>query len=318
VGRGRDRDGSTRRVELLDLNSGDIVLRLAFEGGSNGCCVADAQFDRSGDNIVIAEYEPDFGNAVEFVFVDTRTGHETGRQTLDVQLLSGIRYDVSPDGTSVALITPDGVELRDRDAGLVNRWPSAPGDLVTAVAYLPGDQIVIAWAGPRPRLAIFDAGSGRLRNEQPISATIHSLEVGPTDDVLVGGGQDGAVERWQLPALQPLPGWRLDVGTVVELAVADDGSVLAAGLDGTVELVNATGGSVGVPLSLGTRVFPVSFAGDPGEAILTTSHGVRLLILDPDRWLERACAVAGRELTPAEWAAHVGDEAPHPTCSTDS
>jgi hypothetical protein len=38
------------------------------------------------------------------------------------------------------------------------------------------------------------------------------------------------------------------------------------------------------------------------------------LRLDPDRWEEQACTAAGRNLTRAEWTAHLGDEPYRRTC----
>ena len=37
--------------------------------------------------------------------------------------------------------------------------------------------------------------------------------------------------------------------------------------------------------------------------------------LDPERWVEAACSLAGRNLTPDEWVTHIGDLEPYrPTC----
>ena len=40
-------------------------------------------------------------------------------------------------------------------------------------------------------------------------------------------------------------------------------------------------------------------------------HTFQLWDLDPDQWVAAACRVAGRNLTPDEWNAHIGDLAPY-------
>jgi hypothetical protein len=38
--------------------------------------------------------------------------------------------------------------------------------------------------------------------------------------------------------------------------------------------------------------------------------------VDPSDWLERACAVAGRSLTPQEWQEFLPDRSYHATCGS--
>jgi hypothetical protein len=68
----------------------------------------------------------------------------------------------------------------------------------------------------------------------------------------------------------------------------------------------------------------LGFAGPLGLLAITTTDGtVRLcdtsqslqFSLDPDRWIERACALADRELTAEEWEQYVpGDVPPTSAC----
>jgi len=39
--------------------------------------------------------------------------------------------------------------------------------------------------------------------------------------------------------------------------------------------------------------------------------GVAVWDLDPERWLNGVCRVAGRNLTPEEWTTHIGDLVPY-------
>ena len=47
------------------------------------------------------------------------------------------------------------------------------------------------------------------------------------------------------------------------------------------------------------------------EAAVATDHGIAVWDLDPEHWVKGACAIAGRNLTRAEWDQYVGDLAPY-------
>lgn len=49
----------------------------------------------------------------------------------------------------------------------------------------------------------------------------------------------------------------------------------------------------------------------------STDTGVALWELDPAAWIDAACAIAGRNLTPEEWSTYIGDLAPYAaTCTS--
>ena len=58
----------------------------------------------------------------------------------------------------------------------------------------------------------------------------------------------------------------------------------------------------------------LSFSEDSITAV-TGERPARTFSLDPDRWLDRACAIAGRDLTEAEWTSHLPDRPYRRTCS---
>ena len=43
------------------------------------------------------------------------------------------------------------------------------------------------------------------------------------------------------------------------------------------------------------------------EAAVTTDQGIVVWDLDPDHWIDGACAIAGRNLTRTEWDQYIGD-----------
>ena len=108
-------------------------------------------------------------------------------------------------------------------------------------------------------------------------------------------------------------------GRVVNFGFSGDGSVVAlAYIDGTIRLLDvARAEPMGVVWS-GTG----TFVGEPGwfdestDMLWMGTAGKLIEVpLDPDRWVERACAVASRELTSEEWERLVpGDEAQRRAC----
>lgn len=44
---------------------------------------------------------------------------------------------------------------------------------------------------------------------------------------------------------------------------------------------------------------------------MATENGIVVWDLDPEHWVEPACAIAGRNLTRAEWDQYIGDLAPY-------
>ena len=43
------------------------------------------------------------------------------------------------------------------------------------------------------------------------------------------------------------------------------------------------------------------------KAAVGTQHGIAVWDLDPTHWIDGSCAIAGRNLTRAEWEQYIGD-----------
>jgi WD40 repeat protein len=100
----------------------------------------------------------------------------------------------------------------------------------------------------------------------------------------------------------------------------DDRTVVSTADDGTVALFDAERGVIR------TRSLPASVDGAAGYGHLVPDPEDEIVVLndqrmgltypvDPAVWLREACAVAGRDLTPAEWDRYLPDRAYRPTCS---
>lgn len=77
---------------------------------------------------------------------------------------------------------------------------------------------------------------------------VRSLAFDPGNKVLVTGGDQGYVSRWDLATGEELPRWQTQHGLLFNIAFSPDGTLLASACgDGTVQIWNS---STGEPLEL--------------------------------------------------------------------
>jgi WD40 repeat protein len=109
-------------------------------------------------------------------------------------------------------------------------------------------------------------------------------------------------------------------GRVLQVEWWDDSTIVTAGDDGTVSLVDVDRGLVRgrplpgaeVPGRRATYLVPLH----PSElVVLSGDQPGRRYPLQPSVWLDEACDIAGRDLTRAEWARYLPDRPWEPTCS---
>lgn len=142
----------------------------------------------------------------------------------------------------------------------------------------------------------------------------------PPSSLVALGGLNGEltildVATGEVRALEPAGGY------VSDAAFSPDGTLLAVRdvASGISVRDVATGRSTGAEMAAGIPGIESGMAWDEhGRSVWfpTAIHVVRL-VLDPARWLELACEVAGRELTADEWSHFVSDERPpSPLCSS--
>jgi WD40 repeat protein len=106
---------------------------------------------------------------------------------------------------------------------------------------------------------------------------------------------------------------------VLSVSVNLDGRVLAtSGSDGTAALWDiGSGKQIGVPLT-GPSSPPLATLDPTGHTLATAFQDGTVLLwdVDPASWLKRACAVAGRRLTPQEWNEFLPGRPYQPSCGT--
>jgi WD40 repeat protein/tRNA A-37 threonylcarbamoyl transferase component Bud32 len=244
----------------------------------------------------------------------------------------------SPDGRLLAVaVDPNGGgdgfyaqrrkgEVQLWDVGSRNRVGRtiAPGaGTVFAVAFNRDGRLLATGSGGR--LDLWDVATQAHRGK-PMRVSddgILSVAFDPSGQLVAGGGATGPARVWrvsdQRPAFPPLTG---HTGFITGAAFDPSATFLATTTHlGATRLWDPATGLgygdelVGSPRWLGPRApsIDVPFLGlrnafSPDGKLLAVT-GVETLGMvwdvDPTLWRERACAIAGRNLSPEEWALHL-------------
>ena len=152
---------------------------------------------------------------------------------------------------------------------------------------------------------------------------ISGLKFSPDASRIYSASAEGVVV-WNLRT-------RSAIGTPLDLnragasliGMSRDGKLVASGSrDGTVALWDAELrvllGTLPIP---GSMAFSLAFA--PGGKFLVIGSGYEIPVdnsvvfwdLDPESWVRRSCAMAGRNLRPEEWQRYAGEATPEDVCS---
>jgi WD40 repeat protein len=269
------------------------------------------------------------------VFWDVESGERraeelTGHPGRVVELVYG------PGNRLLAAAGAGGVTIFDLGADPLIRSPAVPGAIpreevpnvvvgVAATAFSPDGKLVAWPVGVTEReVVVWDLEAGReilrVAGDGALGFSADSrelaIELFEDDTATVVGISGGKPRR------EPAAGWRQTAAeTTGKPWQAQNGRGLGAslGFDGTLTLWDTRRaiplGNVAIPgaFDFSTLVFDRA-----GKQLAVATSGGALSIVDVDlrSWLARACALAGRELTAAEWRRHLGAGRPQePTCT---
>lgn len=183
----------------------------------------------------------------------------------------------------------------------------------TSVSASPGDRLlaVASVAGPSFEVVIFDTATGAMISRGAPGAAV--VAIAPNGE-LYAATLTGTITRYAIPSLTELgtlPGAR---GEINSLQFSDDGSLLlATANDSTVSLYDATSGQrLGDPIpSDAPFIIPGFLRPDGTQLLVDVAGGVAAWDLDPRHQFDAACAIAGRQLTAAEWRTYLADLGPY-------
>jgi DNA-binding SARP family transcriptional activator/WD40 repeat protein len=205
--------------------------------------------------------------------------------------------------------------------GTVSAWDLRTGNYVGRTLARAGEQATISPDGTvtavvRPderRLVARDLRTGALLAERAGVATAAITPAGH----IVGATPDGRLEFLDLHTLDPLGPPVTGLPAAVEqIAFSADGRILAVrGTDNTATLIDVPARALlGGSIAHRGPVDGLAVRPDGAVLALHSQGGILLWDLRPASWEAAACRIAGRDLTPTEWHAHMGPTAYHSTC----
>jgi WD40 repeat protein len=214
---------------------------------------------------------------------------------------------VSADGRIVVAAGWDGTALLWDTRTLRRLGRPIPFSAPDGGAAISPDGSRVAVSEVAPSLDVLDVRSRRLLAHLRIDDSVVGFAGFSRDgQLLLAGSQDGRVRVFSARDWRPLgPAFLAHAGWIAGVDSTPDGRTLVtAGQDGQVRLWDlSTQRPIGGPLPGPKNVNVVArFASDGNHvfAVYADGRGYRWDVR-PSAWKRHACAVAGRQLTRAEW-----------------
>ena len=201
-------------------------------------------------------------------------------------------------------------------------------DSVSRVAAGPDDHTVVAltgdldasefWVSTNPRWAVVDLESGTVLDRGELGIDGYAVAFSPDGRHVAVGGRDGEVLVLDLRAGEPVR--RPVVGhddVVLSVTYSADGKrLLTSGPDSRVGLWDAETGRLLARVVVPTRYTVPAFRTEEDSVLIAPLSGGPVLEWDTrvEDTVDFACAVAGRDLTEAEWTEQFGDRPYQQVC----
>jgi WD40 repeat protein len=180
-------------------------------------------------------------------------------------------------------------------------------------AALLGNGVGYVWRLPSERLAFIVTIDDEVNRGDAVAFS-------PDGKLLATGGGSGLVRFWDAEKGKQVGGSLLaSAGYVLSVAFDPSGKLLTtAGTDGATRLWDVRDRTaVGSPLPIIRNISAESAFAPSGDKIVTVYASGQAFSYDlrASSWDKRACAVAGRSLTRAEWAQYLPGRPYRPACS---
>jgi WD40 repeat protein/DNA-binding SARP family transcriptional activator len=316
------RPGRLSSIRLFDMSTMKPGIVIPYNRFGN----PGLAFSPHGDTLAVCT----FGGYVQLQ--DVRTGRPTGPplQAPGLQKTWPWAAAFSPDGSLLAT----GGSAKEFTKGVVLLWDVATGRLVArlpefdhvvgTVNFTPDGARLVATTGwdntsGGGRAIVWNIDESRVERTIPIDNT----SAGPSDisndgTTLATAGSSGK-RLWDISTgAQIGPTFTGGQGNTVDLS--PDGSTLVAAGTGQVVMWDvATGIVIGRPFQpAGPKAeLAASFAPDGRRLFVVADTGEAFVWdVDPASWEARACQIAGRSLTEAEWQVNLPDRSYDPTCGS--
>jgi YD repeat-containing protein len=299
------------RVVVLDTRTFEAVRMIT--PFANGHAVS-AGLDGAGRRVVI-------GGEGEVGIWEVATG-EPGPilEGGSAEIVRAVSF--SPDGALVAGASDEGIiRLWDAYGGgsptIVLRVTDSP---VFRLVFSPDGGALLAAYGSGEATA-WRVSDGSQLFTVPVSADDSALAAAyaPDGRTFVTGSAGGDLRFWDAATGEQLGSGAINpVGFVTSVTYSADGQTLATTwADGTTRLMDvATRTAIGPPLPGIANESELGIFLPDGRGVMVvslTGHGF-LWDVDPTHWEERACAIAGRQLTEEEWRRYLPNQPFRPAC----
>lgn len=330
-----------RQVEatFLDPRTGEVVDRVPI--GQNMGSLLASSVSVSPDRSLVA-----VTHQVGTVVLDARTREEVARITLDDMTAFGERMPENvwctgwtPDGSKL-LLCAEGEEFDAADGNLVvvdtGTWEVDEervdvGGSVQSVELSPDGNLLalgmvlqIVDEAPPGLVKLLDTRTLEVVREIELGTDHYPFDVSfsPDGRRLAVGVDTGLVFVADVATgdllREPARAHSSFVGQVEWLP--DNSTVVSTGFDTKATLYDADRGLVRatMPVALDDvddgHTYLLNTGRDDVAALTRQKHG-QTYPLDPEVWLDRACAVVGRDLTRDEWSSYLPDRPHRRTCT---
>jgi WD40 repeat protein len=219
---------------------------------------------------------------------------------------------------------PHSAEVTVRDpATLAIRRHLPPLTIPTWTTWLNNDgSLLFATSDLDNRVELWDTQTARRRWQTDIGYPAgQAIALSPNQRTLIVGTFGGAVVLLDIATGRVLARHTLRLSSQIQSAdFAPDGSVVAlGGNDGQVHLLTAdTLNEIGqLPIATGATWAFASYSTD-GSTLSAIDERGRIVRWDtrPASWINRACSIVARDLTPNEWDTYLPDVPHQRTCTT--